>query len=51
MLTFKDDQLRAKLKESAPAAAAPLVDGIAFLPFPDLGWSEYLLSTTSGSFH
>ncbi|KAG8925691.1 hypothetical protein FRC01_009826 [Tulasnella sp. 417] len=40
MLTFKDDVLRAKLKESVKAdvrdAVGPTVDQISFLPFPDL---------------
>lgn len=41
MLTFNDDGLRAKLKESVKAdvrdAVGPTVDQISFLPFPDLG--------------
>lgn len=41
MLTFKDDVLRTKLKESVKAdireAVAPAVDQISFLPFSDLG--------------
>lgn len=41
MLTFKDDVLRAKLKESVEPgvrdAVGPAVDQLSFLPFPDLG--------------